>query len=113
MRKSGGNAATFGGIDGQTWRAFLIAKHPIKTARAVAAATGLPVDTVDKWLRGATAPSFAATCALIAAYGPEFLAVCVPGCAWFSEAARAAHRARVLAQIAELEGERLSLEAAR
>ncbi len=106
MRKYGDKPAKVGGIDTQGWRQFLKARHPTKTAQAIAARTGLSPDTIDKWLRGTGAPSFDATMILAVIYGPEFLAACVPGCAWIAEAARGARRLAIGETIATLEAER-------
>ncbi len=40
---------------------------------------------------------------LVAAYGPEFLAACFPGCDWLSAASRAARRENLSAELARLE----------
>lgn len=58
MRKSGGNATKFGGIDPQLcvqeWRR----RYPYKTANYVAARYGAPLRTVENWLSLASLPSF-------------------------------------------------------
>jgi hypothetical protein len=53
---------------------FLTRRHPEKTAYHVAAETGLPADTVKKYLRLEMAPGFKATIVLVCTYGPELLA---------------------------------------
>lgn len=58
--------------------AFIRALYPIKTADCVAADTGLPVQTVRRWLEGVAKPSFIGFSRLILAYGPAFLAAVFP-----------------------------------
>lgn len=55
---------------------FLRRLHPVKTADAVAADTGIKADTVRKLLAGVAEPSFRHYSRLLFAYGPEF-AACV------------------------------------
>ena len=86
--------------------AFLRNRHPIKTAEEVAAATGLPADTVKKWFDRDSAPSFAACFALIGAYGPDFVAAVMEHPpAWIDTAARAARREALARDIARLQAE--------
>lgn len=85
--------------------AWLRRRHPVKTAAAVAAETGLPEERVRKWLAGSAAPTGGSLVALLAAYGPAVLAAAlthVP--AWLDESVRAE-------ALAELERERARLAA--
>ena len=90
--------------------AFIRALYPIKTADCVAADTGLPVQTVRRWLEGVAKPSFIGFSRLILAYGPAFLAAVFPTSPkWIDEAHRRerlaaleAQQARIRAEIAEL-----------
>jgi hypothetical protein len=67
--------------------AFIRALYPIKTADCVAADTGLPVQTVRRWLEGVAKPSFIGFSRLILAYGPAFLAAVFPRQpAWLTDA---------------------------
>lgn len=77
--------------------------YPLKTAEAVAAATGWPVGTVRKWLDLTTSPSGPALLALVAAYGADFLGAafeCPPE--WLDAGRRADRLARLRAEIAAL-----------
>jgi hypothetical protein len=56
---------------------YLRRKFPHKTALAVADATGLPPDSVKKWLLLETAPCGAAVIVLWLAFGDEFLRAAV------------------------------------
>ncbi|VTZ28229.1 conserved hypothetical protein [Methylocella tundrae] len=103
MRKSGP-------IDTQVWGHFFATRHPVKTAAAVAARIRISERTVEKWLEGTASPSLQAFGRLVRAYGPEFLAICLPGCEWLGTAARAARReslavelARIAAELGELQ----------
>ena len=58
---------------------FLRAQHPEKTAANVEAETGIPHDTVRKWLNGQAQPNGAAVIAMVCAYGPELLHATVKG----------------------------------
>jgi transcriptional regulator with XRE-family HTH domain len=80
--------------------AFLRRIHPIKTAEAVSADTGVQASTVRKWLERASAPSFAALFRLLGAYGPEFVCACMnTPPEWLSEAARKEEARRLRAEI--------------
>lgn len=76
--KASANSGKLSGRDawerGVDW---LRVRHPQKFAEHVAATTSgaVSADTARKWLHG-SAPSFFAMVALVAAYGPEFLAAC-------------------------------------
>lgn len=84
--------------------AFLRARHPAKTAEAVAAETGLGTDRIRKWLDRGSKPSCAACFIMIAVYGPEFLsAVMDRPPAWIATAARAARREQLRAELADIE----------
>lgn len=93
--------------------AFLRQMHPVKTAEAVAAETGLACDTVRKWLARASAPALPALLALIAVYGPDFLdAVLARPPDWVVRAAQQrrlvaleAEQARLSRMILDLRGE--------
>lgn len=115
-KKSGQPSKKFGQLSGKAGQlspactaraiAFLRARHPAKTAEEVAALTGLPADTVRKWLDRASAPSFAACFALIGAYGPDFVAAVMEHPpAWIDTAARAARREALARDIARLQAE--------
>lgn len=80
--------------------------HPLKTADAVAADTGLPVTTIRKWLSRESTPNAPAMLMLIGTYGPELLAAALhspPG--WLDSAARAERLAALEARAAELNRE--------
>lgn len=92
-------------------RAFLRRLYPARTVDMVACDTGLDAARVRKWLDRGSAPSAAAIVCLIAAYGPEFLAVLMgeaqPG--WLADSRRrerarllAAEQARLDIELAEL-----------
>lgn len=84
--------------------AFLVARHPVKTAEAIEAETGVAASTARKWLSGSSRPSFVACLALIRVYGPEFLAsVMADPPSWVSKAASAADAERTRAQIEALQ----------
>lgn len=90
---------------------FLRGLYPAKTADNVSYDTGIPADTVRKWLEGVAKPSFAGLSRLIFAYGPAFLVAVYPKAPqWLDEARRreqqAALRAaqqRITEQLAALE----------
>lgn len=68
---------------------FLRRLYPSKTADHVAYDTGIPADTVRKWLEGVSKPSWAGLSRLIFAYGPAFLVSVYPSApAWLDEAHR-------------------------
>lgn len=80
--------------------AFLRQRHPLKTPDCVAADTGVPAGTVQKWLDRGSAPSVAHYCRLWLAYGPEFLAATIENApAWLDAAHRAEAAARIEAEI--------------
>jgi hypothetical protein len=93
---------------------FLRRRHPSKTVANVAAETGCTTHQVGKWLEGASAPNGAAMTALIAAYGPEFLAAVMPDApAWLDAALQAERRAQIDAKIAQRRREIEELTSAR
>lgn len=68
---------------------FLRGIYPSKTAENVSYDTGIPSDTVRKWLEGVAKPSWAGLSRLIFAYGPAFLVAVYPKApAWLDEAHR-------------------------
>jgi hypothetical protein len=85
---------------------FLRFVHPEKTASNVAADTGLPYESVKKWLVGAAAPGFRATMVLIAVYGPDLIASAFRSMpAWLSSEEREERLARIEAEIRFFEAE--------
>jgi len=86
---------------------FARSRHPSKTAAHVAADTDLGESQVKAWLEGRAAPSGGAMLALIAAYGPEFLALVMPRALGWLDTARqereiAETQARIQADLARL-----------
>lgn len=67
-----------GKFDGAGAIAFLRRAFPQATAQHVSAVTGISSSTVDKWLRGISAPGADHLSLLVAAFGPRFLAVAFP-----------------------------------
>lgn len=67
---------------------FLRRACPHGTAAFAASVTGATVSAAEKWLRGETRFSGPALAALIAFFGPAFLAAAVPGADWAKEQAR-------------------------
>ena len=94
-------------IVGERVCAFLRKLHPARTADNVAAdlhAWRIKAATVAKMLERETTPGTLMWCALIDAYGPNFLAAALPKqLAWLDEAAQAQERAAIRAQIEALE----------
>ena len=83
---------------------YLRARHPAKTADHVAAVTGIPAGTVQKWLDRGSAPSARHFCCLIAAYGPGFLiSVFTAAPEWLDEDAREQRATELKSEIAALE----------
>lgn len=83
--------------------AFLRTRHPIKTAEAVEAETGVPAHTVKHWLERGVLPSFLHCMALIGAYGPEFLVAALPRHPrWLQEVWRAEKVRRLEEEFASL-----------
>lgn len=106
---SGQGRGMSGFNDGQNFRdrlsAYLRRQHPTKTEYGVSADTGLPADSVRKWLAGHAAPGFTSTIRLIDVYGPELLCAIhgadMPG--WLDDNARAQKRAALRALRDELQ----------
>lgn len=95
------------GVDMGRLATFFRRRYPTNTAAAVAADLDVAVRTVEGWI-GSTpsAPRAAHLVAAIWIYGPEFLAVLLPGVPdWLSEAAQNDHEARVRAQIDALKAQ--------
>ena len=91
--------------------AFLRHRHPLKTPDHVAAESGVPAGTVQKWLDRGSAPSVAHYCRLWLAYGPEFLAATIERApAWLDAAHRAEEATRLKAEIAAREARLAKLE---
>ena len=91
-------------VDFEGLAAFLRHAHPSKTAATVAANTGLPADTVKKWLSCEVQPSGKAMLTLICAYGPALISASVKGAPeWCDAEARAAKIAALKSELAELE----------
>ena len=74
--------------------AFLRRIHPAKTADCVAADSGVAVETVRGWLKGAAKPGCKHLLALIGAYGPELLVAMYPNAPRWLQAAQRAERQR-------------------
>ena len=108
MGKSGQDCGKVGQVDGRTLAervgSFLREVHPLKTAQCVQAETGVPANTVRKWLEQGNAPSGPAYDALVRRYGPAFLCRVHPehGGEWFAEVLRQEQRARLQAQAATI-----------
>lgn len=84
--------------------------HPVKTADAVQAETGIPSTTVGKWLALQSSPSLPAFARLVFAYGPDVVsALFRKAPAWLDAAARAQRLAALDAQLAALQSEKESL----
>ena len=81
---------------------FLRRIHPSKTPMHVSADTGLPPDSVKKWLSGEVQPNGRAMLALVCAYGPDFISASVKNPpAWCNRDLRAANIARLEAELEE------------
>jgi transcriptional regulator with XRE-family HTH domain len=86
--------------------AFFRARHPVKTADFVAAETGISRETVAQWLKRNSRPGWRHVFALIAAYGPEFLAAVYQRAPrWIDGAARQARQQALEAQLAATQAE--------
>ena len=85
--------------------AHLRALHPVKTAECVAAATGLPVETIQTWIDRGSCPNLIGYLRVLAAYGPDFVAASMGerSPAWLTRAGQEAEIARLEAQRAEIE----------
>lgn len=76
---------------------------PVATAAHVASLAGATTSTAEKWLRGETRPSGEHFAALIAAFGPAFVAAAVPGAkAWAEPAAHHEQITQVQSQLDKL-----------
>lgn len=107
MRHQSDNSPT---TVGERVAAFLRRHHPVKTATAVWAETGIPEDTAEKLLERCSAPSTGNFLLMLEAYGPAFVTACLPNPpAWLSEAA---HHARVDAARAAVAKAQADLERA-
>lgn len=84
-------------------RLYLTARHPIKTAAAVAAETGLQEATVTRWLAGRSAPSSPALLVLVGTYGPSVLAAAMAHPPrWLDDATARQKRAEIEAELESL-----------
>jgi hypothetical protein len=96
---SGRRGLACGTIAGRL-RMFLTARHPLKTACSVAAATGLQEAAVAKWLDGRSAPSSPALLVLVGTYGPSVLAAAMANPPqWLDDAAAQQRRAEIEAEL--------------
>lgn len=87
--------------------AFLRRLHPRDTSANVAADTGIPSASIDKWLQGIAFPRARHQFALMGAYGPSVLAAMVPAAPrWLDDAVRAE-------RLRELEANAVAAAAAR
>ena len=90
------------GFDPQSCVNFLKTRYPLKTAQCVEADLDIPARTVERWLTGLATPNGAAVFALIRAYGPAFVAACLPGLGWVEEAKLRLERGVLEREIAQL-----------
>jgi len=82
---------------------FLLARHPAKTAEAVAAETGMSLAAARKLLERRAGCSFVNFVRLVGAYGPAFLVAVMPAVPdWLDEAARAEERRALQHEIESL-----------
>ncbi len=109
MAKSAGDGRGYAGFDPHRCVTYLRGRHPAKTAQAVAAETGLPARTVERWLTFDAQPSVSAFARLVAAYGAPFLAAAIPGLGWVERAASAAAHDSLTREIAALEARRAAV----
>lgn len=88
-------------------REYLRARHPAKTGEAVEAATRgrVRAEAFRKAEQRGGSMNAEAFAALIAAYGPDFLAAILPGLDWLSDAARAERQRALMAEQARLSAE--------
>lgn len=100
--RSAGRKAWSDRIDLNGLARVLRARHPEKTAVHVAAETGLPHDSVRKWLSGESVPGGKALLALICAYGPDLMHAMIRGAPeWLDAAARDEQHRTLEREIAE------------
>ena len=91
---------------------FCRARFPTKTAAHVAAETGLPADSVKKWIAGEAVPGGKALLALLCIYGPELaFAMLNDAPAWLNEAARQERQRALEASISRQRAELEQLQA--
>jgi NAD-dependent oxidoreductase involved in siderophore biosynthesis len=84
-------------------RLYLTARHPVKTAAAVAAATGLNESGIAKWLDARSAPSSPALLVLVGTYGPSVLAAAMAHPPkWLDDATAQQRRAEIEAELEAL-----------
>ncbi|SEE60203.1 hypothetical protein SAMN05519104_6691 [Rhizobiales bacterium GAS188] len=103
LRRNISQAASRACADTTAFSRTLRGLEPIKTAHAIAAATGCDAKRVEKWLSGHSFPDGRALLALICAYGPLVLAALMPlRPPWLDAAAREAERAKLADEMAEL-----------
>lgn len=82
---SGAKIAETGGINMTALCRFLSAAFPHSTAKQVAFAAGIPVSSVEKWLRGETRPSGLHFAQLIGIFGLPLIAAAIPSAQWARE----------------------------
>ena len=103
------NGGVSASIVGERVHAFLNGIHPVRTADNVTADLAswrISGNTVRNMLERRTAPGAILWCALIDAYGPEFLAAAHPArLGWLDEAARAQRKATLETRMADLKSE--------
>ena len=87
---------------------FLRAEHPQKTPASVEAATGIPADTVKKWLAGEASPNGRALLTLAMVYGPQVIAACVKAAPEWLDAATRREMARKLKEQIERDQQELN-----
>ena len=93
-------------IDFRGLAVFLRRLYPSKTAARVAADTGLPADSIKKWLSLEVQPNGRAMLVLVCVYGADLILASVKDAPdWCNRDARRARRAKLLAEIAEIESE--------
>lgn len=111
MRKSGEAFRKNGWIDTQLWVREWRRLHPHKATAIVADRLGAPMKTVEKWFAGGSSPSLTWVGAIMAEYGPAFVA---KGFArppsWLSDAARLERRRQLAAEAAAIDAEFCDLE---
>lgn len=82
---------------------FARSAFPNSTAAHLASVVGATVSTTEKWLSGQTRPSGEHLAAMIAAFGPAFLAAVIPATGqWAAKSVRAEQLSRISQELAEL-----------
>jgi hypothetical protein len=104
MRQSSDNRPTSVGFEptsvGRRVAAQLRERHPVKTAQAVSAETGIPAATIEKLIERENLPSAATLWALLKAYGASFMVATFPDPPrWLTDAAHAERIARAEAAL--------------